>query len=196
MGDKLRKTRRRFLAGISVGMVGGFAGCTEGENNDDGNDGSLSGGNGNSDGEDTPVDSDGDGVPDIEDDFPSDSTRSELFNQGRETYDLNEDYYQYLQFSPRQAATLSYNARVQNDIRIDVILMDSANFRYFEDGTEWEYYPAGSELDTLSANNEVQLSGDTEYCLVIDNTNKGRTSPPTNFDNDRVDVTLDYELFR
>ena len=188
----LRSTRPRrdFLKVSSAVITAGIAGCAS----DGGNGGSDGGGV--SSGESNEVqDSDGDGVPDSEDDFPNDSTRSELLSEGSESYDLNEDYYQYLRFSPSQEATLSYEAEVAGDIRIDVILTDGTNFQYFEDGTDWEYYAEGSELDTLFASNEVRLGTGTEYYLIIDNTSEGRAAPPTNFDNDRVEVDVQYELF-
>lgn len=173
-------SRRKF---VSTGAVIALAGCTGGGDDDSSNSGGGA------------TDSDGDGVADTEDDFPSDSTRSKLLNRGTEAYDLNEDYYQHLEFSPSESATLSYQAEVQSDVPIDVILTDSTNFRYFEDGTDWEYYGEGSELDTLHANSEMQLSSQKEYYLIIDNTNEGRAEPPTNFDNDRVEVQVSYELY-
>jgi hypothetical protein len=189
MVRKFGKGRRRFIQGASAVIVAGIAGCTG-----DRGDGS-GGGGGDFGGDDEPQDSDGDGVPDNEDDFPNDSTRSELLSRGSESYDLNEDYYQYLQFSPSQPATLSYDAEVRGDIRIDVILTDETNFRYFEDGTDWEYYGEGSELDTLRASNEMEIGTDRNYYLIIDNTDEGRAAPPTNFDNDRVEADVEYEVY-
>ncbi len=199
MVQKDEQGRRTFIKGASAIIVAGIAGCTGDRGDSSGGGGDFDGGDGPQDGDfdggDEPQDSDGDGVPDDEDDFPNDSTRSVLLSSGRESYDLNEDYYQYLQFSPSQPATLSYEAEVQGDLRIDVILTDETNFQYFEDETDWEYYPEGSELDTLYASNEMDIGTDRTYYLIIDNTNQGRAAPPTNFDNDRVEVDVQYELY-
>lgn len=176
--------RRELIA--TVGIVA-LAGCT-------GSDPSGSSGDGGGGQNEDPPDSDGDGVPDSEDDFPNDSSYSELLNRGSDSFDLNEDYYQSLRFSPSQTATLAYQVDVQGDVPIDVILTDNANFAYYEDGTEFEYYTGGSDMSTLSADEEVQLSAGTEYYMIFDNTSRGRANPPTNFDNDRVSVSVEYVL--
>jgi len=186
MVSKNKINRRKFIAIASVATAGTVAGCAGSDSS-----GGVSDGGSNSE----ERDSDGDGVPDSRDDFPNDSTRSELLQRGNESYDINEDYYQYLRFSPSQPATLSYDVDVQGDIRIDVILTDGTNFQYFEDGTDWEYYGEGSELDTIRASNEINLGTDRTYYLIMDNTSEGQAAPPTDFDNNRVEVDIEYELY-
>lgn len=189
-GNKLMNVlnRRELIATVGVVAVAGCTGNNPGGSSGDG------GGSDSVGGQNEEPDSDGDGVPDSEDDFPNDSSYSELLNRGSDSFDLNEDYYQSLRFNPSQTATLAYQVDVQGDVPIDVILTDETNFAYYEDGTEFEYYAEGSDMSTLSANVEVQLSAGTEYYLVFDNTNRGRAEPPTNFDNDRVSVSVEYVL--
>lgn len=189
MSKPAKYKRRKFLTTLSAAGTVAIAGCTGGSGDGDG---------GGSFGESTPTpepDQDGDGVPDYADDFPTDSTRSTLLGQRSDSIDLNEDYYQSYSFSPSEPATLSYEVEVRSDIRIDVILTDSTNFRYYEDGNEWEYYTRGSDLDTTYASNEMDLGTEREYYLIIDHTNSGSASPPTNFDNDRITVDVSFELF-
>lgn len=177
------QTRRNTIA-LVAGVA--LAGCAS------------SGGGGGSGGG-TPTDrpdSDGDGVPDAEDDFPDDSRRSVLLGEDSETVELNEDYYQAFEFDPSQPAVLDYEAEVRGDVRIDLILTDETNFGYFEDGSEWEYYAEGSDFDTLSAEESMNLGSDRTYYLIVDNTSEGGAEPPTNFDNDRVTVDVEYQLYR
>lgn len=175
-------TRRRLLATAPVALI---AGCT-------GND--TGGGGGSGGGDNQPADSDSDGVPDTQDDFPNDSSHSTLLRKDSESFDLNEDYYQYFTFSSSQPATLSYEASVEESVSIDIILTDKMNFQYYKDGSEWQYYSEGSDLDTVSADVEVDLGTDTEYYLIFDNTSQGGAAPPTDFDNNRVTVNFDYTL--
>lgn len=195
MTDYPSKTRRKFLTAFStVGFVG-IAGCTGGNSGGGDFDGSSDGGDFGGSTSTPEPDRDGDGVPDYADDFPTDSTRSTLLGRGSDSLELNEDYYQSYSFSPSMPAVLSYEVEVRSNTRIDVILTDAANFRYFEDGTDWEYYTRGSDLDTTYASNEMQLGTSRDYYLIIDHTSEGSASPPTNFSNDRITVDVSYELF-
>jgi hypothetical protein len=169
-----------------------LAGCT-GDGGDNSGSSDEGGSSGGSDGQ---QDSDGDGVPDAEDDFPNDSDRSVLLGRESDTIDLNEDYYQTLEFDPSERSVLDYDIEVEEDIRIDVILTDDTNLNYFENGDDWEYYTEGSDLDTVSADEEVALEGGETYYLIIDHTEEGGAAPPTNFDNDRITVNVEYQLYR
>lgn len=180
--------RRRFIAGTSAILLGGMAGCTDDERSTGGGGDGFGGG-------DEQSDLDNDGVPDSCDDFPRDSTRSTLFDSRLETVDLNEDYYQAPPFTSPTTCNTRIQGRGDGDIRIDVILTDETNYQYFEDGPEWEYYAEGSDLDTLYATGEMELVNDRTYYLIIHNTTEGRAAPPSNFENDRVEVTVDYELY-
>lgn len=145
---------------------------------------------------DREADTDGDGVADTNDDFPEDSRYSTVVQEYSDTVDINEDYYQYYEITPAEQADLYYAVEVRSDVRIDVILTDETNFGYFENGDEWEYYGDGSDLDTLSAEESMQLSSDRTYYLIVDHTDEGRAVPPTNFDNDRITVDVEYGLYR
>lgn len=142
------------------------------------------------------ADTDGDGVADINDDFPEDSRYSTVVQDYSDTIDLNEDYYQYYEIEPSEEADLYYSVDVRSDVRIDVIFTDGTNFRYFENGDEWEYYADASDLDTLSAEESKQLSTDRSYYLIVDHTDEGGAAPPTNLDNDRITVDVEYALYR
>ncbi|MFB6176712.1 MAG: hypothetical protein ABEI99_06135 [Halobaculum sp.] len=119
-----------------------------------------------------------------------------LLEETSETLELNEDYYQYYEFDYSKSVVLNYQVEVQQDVPIDVILTDETNFRYFEDGSEWEYFTDGSDLETLSTSQEVNLSSETTYYLIIDNTSEGGAAPPTNFDNDRLVVDFSAQVYR
>lgn len=199
MPEKTYWSRRRFIAGISAIGVTGSAGCSSDEQNNNSRvnnrDGVGKRNNGEKNNVRTPVDSDNDGVPDQEDDYPNDSSRSRMLDSGANTYDLNEDYYHSISISPSQPAILSYRGEViDGGIAVDFILLDDMNFQYFKDESEWEYSPDGSDMDAYFTNVETQLqSGD--YHLIIDNTDEGGANPPMNLENDRVEVKVEYELF-
>lgn len=71
---------------------------------------------------------------------------------------------------------------------IDVFFFDSDNYKYFQDGEEFELYSAMSDYNTKYANNEITLSEHGTYYLVFDNTD-AVTDPPWNMVDDTAYVS-------
>lgn len=163
-----------------------LAGCTTSQNGGDGDSGVDVAG---------PSDTDGDGVPDDEDDFPDDAQRSAVLSRFSERDELNEDYYQFFEFSFPETTGLEYTVEVEGDVHLDVIVTDQTNFRYYKDGTEWEYMSGLSDLETTYATEGGWLEAG-EWVLIIDNTDAGGAAPPMNLENDRVGYSVEGVTYR
>ena len=135
------------------------------------------------------------GSSDSEGSNDSGGVMEETVYEGSKTPEINEDYYSYYEFSFDEPTTLEYTANVTDGPNIDVILTDSTNFRYYEDGSEWKYVSEGSDLDTSYADVEVDLD-ENDWVLILDNTDKGSATPPADMENNRVSVELEYEAYR
>lgn len=137
-------------------------------------------------------DSDGDGVPNINDDFPRDST---LTRQGRsisDTRNIEEDHWRYYGLDFTDTGQLTYDFVVRDGPPIDVIVMDESEYQYFENEQRWEYYSEFSVLD--STGDDVSRDVSTgSYYIIFDNSNRGGAAPPSNFSNDVVTVEFSIE---
>lgn len=102
---------------------------------------------------------------------------------------INEDEYKYWSFSLDENATVEYEFTVRNGPEMEIFVLKESEFQEFEDGNRFR----GHSSSGTGGSNSVTLdAGDYEF--VVDNTNAGNVSPPTNFDDDVVEVEVDAYL--
>lgn len=139
-------------------------------------------------------DLDGDRVPDPEDDLPNNSRyHSESVKSG--TVSIKEDHWRYWNIektSDYNALSVSYEFVVRGGPNVDVYVMSEREYQYFENGNRAKYFSSWSSENTGLAQTEINLQEDGMYVILVDNSDFGATQPPSNFDDDIVDV--EYEL--
>ena len=109
------------------------------------------------------------------------------------TSTINEDEYLQLGFELDETGTLEYTIEVIDGPYVDVLLFDDDNYADFRAGSGSKYIADGSDLNTLYAENDVDLNPD-DYHLVIDNTDYGSAHPPWDMANNQVKVRYSYTL--
>lgn len=73
-----------------------------------------------------------------------------------------------------------------------MIVIDESEYEYFQGDERAEYYPDFSSLDSVGSTVQTEIpSGD--YRVILDNSDRGEASPPTNFSNDVVEVEFTLE---
>lgn len=181
---------RRALLRTTPAVVVGLAGCSGGGSDDSGSENIDVG-----DQQTERPDSDNDGVPDLRDDYPNDSTRSQRVTTISDERNIEEDGYYYYSINFAQSTTIEYEFVVRQGTEIDVILFDESEFSHYENGERSRYYTGLSALNSVGDSATGQV-GTGSYRLVFDNTNYGEAAPPTNFDNDVVNVEFSIEAYR
>lgn len=172
-----RKTRRAVLGAAGATLL---AGCSSGGDTGD----VQNNAGGGSD------DSDGDGVPDSEDDFPHNpefSREVELLNDMR---NIPEDEWIAWEYEFDGETELTYEFTVREGPAIDVIFVTSEEYEHLDDGDRYRYIPDGSVMDSAGGSETIMPPEDT-YRLVVDNTAAGEAAPPTNFDDDIARVEIE-----
>lgn len=119
------------------------------------------------------------------------SSRTEAVADGSETLSLDPGQFQTILFSREESLRLDYEVRVEEDRPVDVFLMDSAEYGFFQQGIEYQPIDAGTTTGTADDTVSVGLEPDVEYHLVADNSSRG----PTDADGP-VTVRLDWQLVR
>lgn len=179
-----RKSRRAVLGTVGAVLL---AGCSGSDNPDDSDDQNNFGG-----GDSTPTerpDSDGDGVPDVDDEFPNDpdfSRESELIDDER---NIPEDEWYYWTYEFDGETELSYQFTVREGPAIDAILTSESEYEHLKEGERFRYSSEGSVLDAAGGEKTVTPPEGTYY-LILDNSNLGEAVPPTNLDDDVVSVEI------
>ena len=180
------KLSRRHLLATSVGLSATFAGCSGGND-------SRGGRGSNTDPQNNePVDTDGDGVPDAQDEYPDDPDLSSSQTES-DTRNLEEDQWRHFSISFSSTGYIEFDFIVRDGPAIDVILMDESEYEHFDQGDRYEYIPDLSALDSSGTTVSSKVP-EGEYRLVVDNSERGEASPPTNFSNDVVNVEYDLTL--
>lgn len=103
--------------------------------------------------------------------------------------EINEDEYKYWSFSLDESATVEYEFTVRNGPDMDVFVLKESEFREFEAGNRFR----GHASSGTGGSNSVNLNAG-DYKFVVDNTNAGNVSPPTNFDDDVAEIEVDVYL--
>jgi hypothetical protein len=188
-------SRRRFIQTTPI-LATGLAGCSSNGNNSNSNNNDDSDANVVTVNENTErPDSDNDGVPDVQDDYPNDRSRSEQIRTIDDTRNIEEDAWRYYSVELPQSGTLSYDFIVREGPAIDVILLNESEYQYFDEGERWQYHTDLSALDSAGDEVQGQLSAGN-YRLIFDNSSRGEASPPTDFSNNVVSVEFNIELSR
>ena len=185
-----RYSRRRVLGLSAISFVG-VAGCTGNDNSNTGsNDG---GGNNEAKNEETErPDADGDGVFDVQDDYPHDQYLSRKQTKS-DTRKLEEDEWRYYELDFNSSGFLRYDFIVRDGPKIDVIFIEKSEYSHFDNGDRYEYKPALSALD--SAGEEVsEKVPEGTYYIIFDNSNRGEATPPSNLNNDVITVEFELEV--
>ena len=171
---------RRSLIKYTPAIGIGIAGCSS---------------NGGSDDFDTSesneeVDSDNDGVPDTEDDYPNDSSRNEQLRDVSDSRNIQEDEWYYYPLNFTQDGYIEYNFIVRDGPPIDAILIDESEYDSYESGERNLQYTEISSYDSAGDSVESPISSGN-YRLIFDNSSRGRAEPPTDFDNNVAEVEFD-----
>lgn len=216
----LSEGRRKFLAAGVATVSLGVAGCSYLEDDEENNDrdggsaggsGGLDGNNpsnndgGNSDGDNTNSGSNGDdtNVGSGNDDDSAVGSRTEESDDNVEESQptptwqtvldtreqVQEDMYQTWRWSPNTAVESKWEFTVRDGPDIEMFLMEPEEFEEYQ--AENRFYVMESESG-IEGDNQFRIEAG-EYRLVLDNTNAGELSPPTNLSDDVADVEITVE---
>lgn len=83
-----------------------------------------------------------------------------------------------LQFDEGPAMRVGYEVTVTEGPRIDVFVLDNANYQKYRDNEDFQAHGA-SDLDTASAKQEFTLEEQGTWWIVLDHTNRGGAQPAT-----------------
>lgn len=103
--------------------------------------------------------------------------------------EINEDEYKYWSFSLDESATVEYEFTVRNGPEMDVFILEDSEFREFENENRFR----GHASSGTGGSNSVTLNAG-DYKFVVDNTNAGNVSPPTNFNDDVAEIEVQAYL--
>lgn len=162
------------------------SGCLSSETDDSDN---SAGNNAYSEEEKEP-DSDNDGIPDHQDDYPNDPTRS-VKNSNSGYIDVQEDEWYRWELDFDTKTHIEYETIVRDGPSIDVILFDESEYRHYEMENRAKFYSGLSDLNTSRGRARGWVEPGN-YRLVVDNTNWGEAKPPSNFNDDVAEV--EYSL--
>lgn len=179
---------RRSILGTSAAGLAGIAGCLSEDDMSNQTDGSGTT-NGNTE---SNSDTDNDGVPNENDAYPNDEDLSQK-NTKSDTRKIEEDEWRYHEFEFESTGFLEYEFIVREGPEIDVIFLEESEYTHFEEGDRYAYKSEMSAHDSSGATISGKVSSGS-YRLLLDNSNKGEATPPTNFSNDVVTVEYDMEL--
>lgn len=132
-------------------------------------------------------------MPDYQDDYPRDSSysvRSEVLD---DFTNVREDHWTTWSWSFEKTTLFEYNFVVRDGPDIDVFVTTDTEYQEFEDGNRFRTMSGLSSVGSTGDRAEESIPvGD--YVLVVDNSNYGPTSPPTNFDEDIAEVEMTVVL--
>lgn len=121
--------------------------------------------------------------------IPPDLFDTETIIDDRDT--VNEDKYLYYEFSLNEQKELQLKATVRSGPRLDIMLMDRSEFEEYEAGRRFRYDAELSLMDTIGGDSRSRVNP-ADLVLVVDNTEAGEATPPTDYDENpaRVELTL------
>lgn len=108
-------------------------------------------------------------------------------------YEVPEDEYETTgMFRSDRQGEISYNFTVNSGPEVDVYLLTPENVSLYESGQRFDYlsHTTGTSSNTVAVDSAT-VPADTTTQMLIDNTETGDVSPPTNFDDDIATVQLD-----
>lgn len=125
----------------------------------------------------TARDTDGDGVPDRADDFPSDDRYSRRLDSEVDRVQLASGRFKLYEFGVPAAADLYYRVRTTDESPVDVFLTDGTNPHAYEERPKWSHYDEGSELNTSAAETTFTVGTERTSYLIVDDTIEGNATP-------------------
>ena len=135
-------------------------------------------------------DSDYDGVPDEEDEFPNNAAVSETVLETSETIQLAPGSHEAYQINTNKPGSILYSA-ISDDGQFDVLFFDQEDYnRYTSDDTGAEYRTVLSDTNTSAASTE-QLLPEGDWVFVIDHTTWETAPNPNPIE---VDVSLEVRI--
>jgi hypothetical protein len=181
--------RRKFLRLAGAATATALAGCSGG--------GSTGGSQSTpTEQPDTPTerpDRDGDGVPDVNDDFPRNSNLSSVLESVDDTRNIEEDEWYWYELELTESGQLAYDFIVREGPPTDLIVVAASEYEYFEEGERYEYVAGPTVFDSAGSEGGGRLSAGN-YRLIFDNTSRGEAAPPANMSNDVVEVEFEFTL--
>ncbi|MEE6209386.1 hypothetical protein U3A55_04310 [Salarchaeum sp. III] len=109
-------------------------------------------------------------------------------------YTVTEDSWKGSELALPNGGTIEYEGIVRNGPAVDFYVMTSGEYSHFQNQERFQYLTGVSAPDTTS----VEVSGSVQsgdYVFIVDNSNMGAASPPTNFNDDAVDVEVELTLY-
>ena len=110
---------------------------------------------------------------------------------------IDEDQYYSIEFG-QVVKSLQYTFERKDDEghEIDVYLLTKINFQQYEGGNSFTYLVGFSEPATTKTmfGKDGNLDESDEYFLVIDNTDAGASSPPSDGYDNGVHFVIDYSI--
>ena len=119
---------------------------------------------------------------------------AELIDSLSRTWVVEEDRYRGQEFELPDGGRVEYSTTVRDGPRVDFYVMDMDEYDHFENGDRFRYYSRASDPDSAGTDVSATL-GSGRYAFVVDNSELGEASPPTNFDEDPSRVEVDLELY-
>lgn len=113
-------------------------------------------------------------------------TPIELHND-RDT--TNEDQYRHYPVSILEDATVRLDCFVRDGPAVDFFFTSEDEFSEYEAGNRFQYNQELSAFEATSLTDSEDLASD-DYVFVVDNTDRLEAQPPSNFDEDPVDVEV------
>lgn len=165
-------SRRKWLTAVGCSIPTTLAGCTSSD--DDGNDGNDGG-----DGDDSAA---------------NDGGGRETIDTFSDAYTIREDAYKGINFEVEQDSTIEWDAIVRTEFAVDIIVLTQAELAHFENEERFEYLSDATRLDTVGADVSATVP-EGEYALIVDNSDMGEATPPTNLDDDLADVEIEGGLY-
>lgn len=150
---------------IGSSIVGAFAGCTEPSSSSDSPDSGSSSGGGRS----TPE-------------------PQELLDR---TFRVAEDDHRGTRFTLNYDVRLELEFTVRSGPEVEIFVMEDDEYSQFRNDNR--FY--AEQYSGVNGRGSVNLSSAKDWAFVVDNSNAGSVSPPTNFDDDVAEVEVSATLY-
>lgn len=174
-----RRTRRAVLGTTGAALLSGCSGF-----------GSVIG----SDSQNQPgsdgQDSDGDGIPDADDDYPENpeySVEAELIDDERR---ISPHEWERWSFDFLGETEISYEFTVRDGPAIDVLMFKADEYEHYADREGARYLTETSVLDSAGGSNTGTVNPGIHF-FVLDNTVWGDAAPSTNVDDGVATVEIE-----
>ena len=105
------------------------------------------------------------------------------------TYRIKEDQYQMISFDLYRSAAVAVEFTVRSGPAIDQYVVQDADLEAYKKGQAFAYFEAISVERAKSGSRTTHLQAG-RYTVILDNSNMGKASPPSNFSDDVVTVDV------